>query len=51
MLPTADGRAIVGLGENRLSVHVLAPYPGWVSLLARVQGALELGWQPNAEMA
>jgi uncharacterized protein (TIGR04255 family) len=42
MLPTADGKAIVGVGENLLSVHVLAPYPGWGSFLPRVREALAI---------
>ena len=40
MLPSDDGKAIVGVGENLLSVHVLAPYPGWASFLPRVREAL-----------
>lgn len=40
ILPTLDGKALVGLGENLLSVHVLAPYPGWNVLLPRVVDAL-----------
>lgn len=42
MLPTADGKAIVGVGEHMLSVHVLAPYPGWASFLPRVREALSI---------
>jgi uncharacterized protein (TIGR04255 family) len=42
MLPTADGKAIVGVGEHLLSVHVLAPYPGWASFLPRVRDALSV---------
>jgi len=42
MLPSGDGKAIVGVGENLLSVHVLAPYPGWASFLPRVREALAI---------
>jgi len=42
MLPTADGKAIVGVGEHLLSVHVLVPYPGWASFLLRVHKALSV---------
>jgi uncharacterized protein (TIGR04255 family) len=42
MLPTGDGKAIVGVGEHLLSVHVLAPYPGWTSFLPRVRDALSV---------
>jgi uncharacterized protein (TIGR04255 family) len=40
MLPTLDSRAVVGIGENVLSVHVLAPYPGWGTFLPRVRDAV-----------
>ena len=39
-LPTADGKALVGLTDTTLSVHVLAPYPGWASFLPRALGAI-----------
>jgi uncharacterized protein (TIGR04255 family) len=42
MLPSADGKAVVGVSENQLSVHVLAPYPGWASFLPRVREALSV---------
>jgi uncharacterized protein (TIGR04255 family) len=42
LFPTADGRALVGIGENLLTVHALAPYPGWHALLARVTAALDI---------
>jgi uncharacterized protein (TIGR04255 family) len=42
LLATADGKAIVGVGEHLLSVHVLAPYPGWASFLPRVHEALSV---------
>lgn len=42
LFPTADGRALVGVGENLLTVHVLAPYPGWGSFLPRVSAALDI---------
>jgi uncharacterized protein (TIGR04255 family) len=42
MLPSADQRAVVGLGQNLLSVHVLAPYPGWESFYPRVVEGLDL---------
>jgi uncharacterized protein (TIGR04255 family) len=44
MLPTADGRAVVGVGNSLISVHVLAPYPGWKSFLPRVQEAVAAYW-------
>ena len=28
-LKSADGSRLVGCGDTTLSVHVLAPYPGW----------------------
>lgn len=42
LFPTADGRALVGIGENLLTVHVLAPYPGWARLLPRMTAALDM---------
>ncbi len=39
--PSEDGKALVGVGENFLSVHVLAPYPGWDRFRPRVARALE----------
>lgn len=39
---SANGTAAVGVGENLLTVHVLAPYPGWASLLPRALSALQL---------
>lgn len=41
LLPTRDDRALVGFGENVLSVHVLAPYPGWDSFRRRIESALD----------
>jgi uncharacterized protein (TIGR04255 family) len=40
LLPSADGRRIVGLGDGRLSVHVLAPYPGWETFRQLIGDAL-----------
>lgn len=42
MLPSTDGKAIVGVGENLLSVHVLAPYPGWAAFLPRVRETMAI---------
>lgn len=47
LLPTADGRAVVGLGADRLSVHVVEPYPGWTSFRPRIAAALE-AWREVA---
>lgn len=41
LLSTGDGRAVVGIGADRLSVHVLEPYPGWASFRPRVAAALQ----------
>src|SRR5260221_9316240 len=41
LLPSTDGKALVGVGENVLSVHVLSPYPGWVNFRPRIQRAIE----------
>lgn len=39
---SADGAKAVGVGDNLLSIHALAPYPGWDRFLARVRAAFEL---------
>ncbi len=42
VLPTADGKALVGVGENLLSIHVVAPYPGWESFISRAKDAIAI---------
>lgn len=42
LFASEDGRSLVGIGENRLTVHVLAPYPGWDRFFPKVTEALEL---------
>jgi uncharacterized protein (TIGR04255 family) len=33
LLSSADGLRLVGCGDGMLSVHVLAPYPGWAAFI------------------
>ena len=40
-LRSADNLRLVGLGDQLLSVSVLAPYPGWESLLEQTQEAVD----------
>ena len=40
--PTRDGKRIVGIGENVLSVHSLRPYEGWDAFRPRVERALRV---------
>lgn len=47
LLPTPDTRAVVGIGADRLSVHVVEPYPGWASFRPRIAAALE-AWREVA---
>ena len=42
LFPADDGKALVGVGENFLTVHVLAPYPGWSKFVPRVTAALNI---------
>jgi uncharacterized protein (TIGR04255 family) len=35
-LRTPNGRRVVACGENLMSVHVLAPYPGWENFIDQV---------------
>lgn len=39
-LRSADGLRLLGCGAKALSVHVLAPYPGWERFLEQAQEAL-----------
>lgn len=39
LLPSEDGKRVVGLAERSLSIHVLAPYPGWSTFLTSVRSA------------
>jgi uncharacterized protein (TIGR04255 family) len=41
ILPSADAKAFVGIGEGGLTVHVLTPYPGWVRFRPRIASAIE----------
>jgi uncharacterized protein (TIGR04255 family) len=36
-LPSRDGLRLVGCGDGRFSVHVLAPYPGWESFVEQAK--------------
>ncbi len=40
LLSSRDGRRVVGCGDGRISVHVLAPYPGWESFVEQIQQAM-----------
>jgi len=40
-LPTEDGKALVGFTDTSLSIHVLAPYPGWAAFLPRANAAIK----------
>ncbi|MCU0697854.1 MAG: TIGR04255 family protein [Myxococcaceae bacterium] len=39
LLPDSSGLRLVGLGQGVLSVHVLAPYPGWASFRPLIDDA------------
>jgi uncharacterized protein (TIGR04255 family) len=39
-LTSEDGLRVVGCGDGVLSVHVLAPYPGWAMLLEQATEAI-----------
>ena len=39
-LTSEDGLRIVGCGDGILSVHVLAPYPGWAALLEQATAVI-----------
>lgn len=41
-LPTKDGRAILSIGHNALSVSVLRPYEGWDRFRPRILNALHV---------
>jgi len=41
-LINADGTRVIGVGQKGLSVHVLAPYPGWEAFLEAIQEAVAL---------
>lgn len=47
-LSDEGGKAMVGLGHHRLSVHVLAPYPGWADFQVRIASALAAFWDTSA---
>lgn len=38
--PTSDGKALLAVGPDVLSVHVLSPYPGWEAFRPRIEFAL-----------
>lgn len=40
LFPSADGRRLVGLGKGLISVHVLAPYPGWEDFSAQASASV-----------
>lgn len=39
LIPSEDGKRVFGLNGRILSVHVLAPYPGWERFLEQVRAA------------
>ncbi len=39
--PREDGRQIVGVGQDQLSVHVMSPYPTWDSFRPKIVEALD----------
>ena len=41
LIPTSDGKAIIGIGQNRLSVSSFREYEGWNNFKPRIQTALE----------
>lgn len=42
LMPTPENTALVGLGLNLLSVHVLKPYPGWDAFEHRIKEAVAI---------
>jgi uncharacterized protein (TIGR04255 family) len=40
-LSSSDGLRLVGCADNLLTVHVLAPYPGWESFVAQAHEVVE----------
>ena len=40
-LRSASGHRLLGCGSGSLSVHALAPYPGWESFIAQAEEAVE----------
>ncbi|HEX9507226.1 MAG TPA: TIGR04255 family protein [Myxococcales bacterium] len=40
LLPSKDGTQLVGVGDSILSMHVLAPYPGWEKFIAATEDVL-----------
>jgi uncharacterized protein (TIGR04255 family) len=40
-LPTVDGHAVLGVGQNNLAVSVLRPYQGWNEFRPRILSAVE----------
>src|SRR5262249_241724 len=41
LFPSEDGRHLVGLGMNLLSIHGLKPYSGWEEFRSRIAQAIE----------
>lgn len=41
-LQSGDGLRLVGCGDGMLSIHVLAPYPGWESFIERAVEVMEV---------
>lgn len=41
-LQSGDGTRLVGCGDNTLSLHVLAPYPGWESFIEQTKEVIEV---------
>jgi len=40
LFPSQDGRRLVGLGMNLLSIHELKPYSGWEDFRSRIEQAI-----------
>lgn len=38
--PTEDGRRLIAVGPNVMSIHVLRPYPGWEDFRSRIERGL-----------
>lgn len=44
LLPSADGKRLIGISANLLTVHELEPYGGWDEFSGRVAEALHVYW-------
>lgn len=39
--PSEDGKQLVGVGQDQISVHVMSPYPGWENFRSKILEALD----------